>query len=453
MTNPELGATKPEPRRRTFILGAGFSVAISKHMPLTDKLGDLVIERLRHQGVPFHNRPTYQGRGFEAWLSRLAEPQPDLDTAANHHNQLLFHHVTQALHQQVVASQNLAFEQPPPWWLQRLVGIMHFTDTTVVSFNYDTLVEQTVEYIWQCDERLNRVNPGDVVRHMPRLAKPIVGGLSLGNQVAETFRFIKLHGSIDTYWVQGDQTGATMARWSTGATYGRPVDPSADARNQTLPGREPFLVPPAAAKSAFYRNPLTTQLWQDAARALRGSTEIALLGYSIPPTDLVTTGMLGENLANRSTRVAIVNPSPQQPHEALNSIGIVDSRIREVASIEAYVDELDREVLPGLDWPHTSHHPVGVGQRDAIQFPIVKLVPGAEEDEVVAVVGPHRQTLDIPDGSPTMADLRGSENLIRRVRVLYEDGRSAYVARFRRQRGPSGAPEAGVLVPSAFPRA
>ncbi len=67
--------------QRVTILGAGFSKAMSDAMPLTDKLGDLVLKRIA--STPNFSAPRSYPGCFEAWLSRLAEDQPDLNAASN----------------------------------------------------------------------------------------------------------------------------------------------------------------------------------------------------------------------------------------------------------------------------------------------------------------------------------------------------------------------------------
>lgn len=77
------------------LLGAGFSRAISPHAPLTDELGNLAVSRLPPGAAP----PSSFRRGyFEAWLSRLAEDQPDLGLSQNQQNRSYFTLVTQAIH-------------------------------------------------------------------------------------------------------------------------------------------------------------------------------------------------------------------------------------------------------------------------------------------------------------------------------------------------------------------
>ena len=76
------------PHNDVFILGAGFSPAISGLMPLTDELGDacLAFNDLHNaRGVP----RKFRGGRFETWLSSIAEPQPYQSEPRNLENQAL----------------------------------------------------------------------------------------------------------------------------------------------------------------------------------------------------------------------------------------------------------------------------------------------------------------------------------------------------------------------------
>jgi hypothetical protein len=65
-----------------------------------------------------------------------------------------------------------------------------------------------------------------------------------------------------------------------------------EQRQRELPGRERFIIPPLSTKGSYYRNPLTRELWQQAHRTLSRATRISLVGYSMPPADLVMANML-----------------------------------------------------------------------------------------------------------------------------------------------------------------
>jgi len=65
-------------------------------MPMTDTPAGLVMDRLRADGIAAPHGP-FTSSGFDAWLSRLAEPQPDLDDAENWENRALFLRVSRGL--------------------------------------------------------------------------------------------------------------------------------------------------------------------------------------------------------------------------------------------------------------------------------------------------------------------------------------------------------------------
>jgi len=147
---------------------------------------------------------------------------------------------------------------------------------------------------------------------------------------------LKLHGSIDCWWVNGDATGATIVRTPGGW---KDVAPSY-ARQGAVPGRAPFLVPPAAGKSWFFQNPLIREVWQRAAAALQEAPAVAFLGYSFPLTDLVTSGMVADRLGGREVLVEVVNRSPGVPLDNLCRLGVPAGSSHD--TVETYVHELER---------------------------------------------------------------------------------------------------------------
>ncbi len=310
--------------RTVFVLGAGLSLAISGKMPLTDTLGNEV--RSRIPAAAARSPRGFRGGYFEAWLSRLAEPQPDLLDHENHTNHGLFLQVTDSIHTIVQQCQLEALAGQPDWWLQRLVGLMHTGLCDVITFNYDLLIEHTVEYLhpgqWPVGDIAHAFQ---LVRNVPPFYRQ-PGFIRASS--ADTFRLLKLHGSLDTFWVPGDSSGATIQRWELQGGWGNPQGVDEDLRRQALPGRSPFIVPPAAAKSAFYNNPVTRELWRSAAEALRAADRVALIGYSLPPTDLVTSGMLIDALNETDTQVDVVNPNPDAIADRLIKLGIPDRNVR-----------------------------------------------------------------------------------------------------------------------------
>lgn len=321
--------------RTCVILGAGFSRAVSPRMPLTDELGGLALQGLSPGEVPVPDRDFANGY-FEAWLSRLAEPQPDLRYAENLRNQASFAMISEAVREVLVRRQTQVMASPPPRWLERFLRVAQVEQLTVLTFNYDTLVEAAVDgpvRIWdwagQC-----LVDSTDLVDGLPAMPQP--AGMTFTKARSDSFRLLKLHGSIDCWWVNGDATGATIVRTPGGW---KDVAPSY-ARQGAVPGRAPFLVPPAAGKSWFFQNPLIREVWQRAAAALQEAPAVAFLGYSFPLTDLVTSGMVADRLGGREVLVEVVNRSPGVPLDNLCRLGVPAGSSHD--TVETYVHELER---------------------------------------------------------------------------------------------------------------
>lgn len=341
----------------TIILGAGFSKQISPAMPITDELGRRI---RREDSDPSELRwwpTTFQDGGFECWLSMLAEPQPYLDPFMNAQHNAIFEMVTRLMHSELrTAEQEATRDSQPPGWLTTLVRLLHHGAHTVVTFNYDTLVEQAITWLLDAEPRPAPIDVSPPVmppRAIPAfrgqrvpLSLPSDFGPSLGAPTIPSFRLIKLHGSLDTYWVRGDTTGSTIVRlrpsiWGRGNGARESWDP-----DLALTGREPFIIPPASSKSAYYSNPVTRHLWRDAAVALsQSNARVALVGYSLPLTDLTTVGMLQHTLAQTHgpRRVQVVNPSPGPVVDTLRQIGVPGDRIQVMESIEDWVGELVRD--------------------------------------------------------------------------------------------------------------
>lgn len=314
-------------------------------MPLVDELGEEVLRRIRAQSrKPL---PRRFGRGhFETWLSRIGEDQPDLDAAENLENRHLFQLCSEALagalSDRVLVSRE---ETIGKRWLQELMALLHIRRGTAISFNQDTLVEIAAAHAGLVSwtrrtpfSTLPAIGWWDVLNGRP--ARPL-GTWDSFREPEQTFRLLKLHGSIHWYWQPGDSSGATVASWTPqGLDSSDPVDPDEQAAiERWLPGRVPLIVPPASSKSAFYRVPLLGQLWRDARAALVApDVHVGLLGYSLPITDLVTSGMLKEALGGRpDVFVDVVNPRPKPVSKNVRALGVRGRLITESRSLEEFV--------------------------------------------------------------------------------------------------------------------
>jgi hypothetical protein len=336
-----------------FILGAGFSHAISGHMPITDQVGNLILRigqfvGLRRVRIPFQNG------NFEKWLSTLAEDQPYLSYAENLKNRALFVELRGAIRTVISDAQRRTLEQPAPDWFYALLSALHVRRADVLTLNYDCLIEFGVDdhILWDPQMR-QRILPGDVLDDLPQGRQPT----RIDGSVAETFRLLKLHGSLSWFMTADDDTGATLRRWEERGGFGTPPLTDESARRRVLPDTEAFIVPPAATKSVYYRNPVTRELWQRAASALREADRVILIGYSLPVADLTLSGMVAQGIVSREVPCVVVNPHPQgeEVEQRLSDLGVDQKRIAHhpgrncVADfVSAYTYELARDVVTKL---------------------------------------------------------------------------------------------------------
>jgi hypothetical protein len=360
-----------------------------------------------------------------------------------------------------------ALKAEPPWWLSRLVGIAHAEEISIITFNYDTLIEHAVNENFLFDwSRKFRVGPGNVVNNIPPL--PYRPGLSFGSPDVITFRLIKLHGSLDSYWVPDDQSGATISRLELNGNWRDPQRQDAAKRRRELPGRVPFIVPPAAAKSSFYGNPVIRELWRSAAEAISGASEIALVGYSLPATDLVVSGMISELLRPSSSQIIVVNPKPTGIVQRLEYLGLDRNRIKEEPGLNAcadYVADIEADAARALSTSIRKEPgalPILVAIAEFWMAAVIDVRPDPETPNRALLilepgpVGFARATrLREPNEPPplTLSGLREKIGDGTIMGVAFKDGNRANLISMRKWNdGTSPLQNWLVLIPSAVPR-
>jgi hypothetical protein len=207
-------------------------------------------------------------------------------------------------------------------WLYQFLAVLHVGHTVVLTLNYDNLLECGLSGRWLTvpGQVVEFVEEDDVLDGLPPLARALepLPSATFGNVFAEpvrlygrlpveTFRLLKLHGSLSWYWVLGDASGVTLQRWQLPGGFGAPLEADEAARARALPRRQSFIVPPTALKSEHLRSPLIGELWQRAAKALATAKRIALLGYSLPPADRSFSEMLANAVRGRDAVLDVVN--------------------------------------------------------------------------------------------------------------------------------------------------
>jgi SIR2-like domain len=291
-----------------FILGAGFSHAISAAMPLVKDLVAPLDEFLaRSRGASVATFPHLEN--VEAFLSALAMPQPFLDDAANSYNSGLFIEVTLWLARWMLLAQQHTLGSELPGWLEGLVRSWHARRSTVITLNYDTLVESAVFSMDLHSPSAGRVMPQFTYANPVRFAASEWAGTY--NQYAgrmPTFTLCKLHGSL-SWWRSGaaQQPPLDVEVWKDAFNSSERAG-WADIASRVMLG-QPMLVPPVLAKTDYFDNELIRTNWRRAFHGLAQATTIVVMGYSFPSGDSQMAALLGSAIReNEGQQIVVVDP-------------------------------------------------------------------------------------------------------------------------------------------------
>lgn len=383
---------------RVYLLGAGFSMAVSSGLPDESKmpdmrgLSDAVVTRFKQEipGTPHGNAIDHSAlaiseayvetvmrlqregnvealealantvrdqlllflvsgfgtpleKNFEQWLSFLIESPPWLSPAELAQNRATFLHIADAIATILTSRQESTITGHNgncPDWLLKLVDLWDRQTSTVITFNYDQLVE--LAWLTSGSSSPSRTSSCDLY---PAPLTPL--GARTGNAPPvsagpRSFELLKLHGSIG-WWYSGPDGPPGDIVYDQGLKGGGWIPEGLDAIQQTpttlAADRVPMIVPPAAVKSPYYNNSILRALWKSAADALRNADEVILMGFSLPPTDMLVSSMLCTNVSLHCT-ITPVNPYPD-----------IIERICATFAIEPDSERLNMDYVGTVDAP------------------------------------------------------------------------------------------------------
>ena len=295
--------------RDVFLLGAGFARAISPAMPLLQDMAARILRTLgRAAAIPAEVR-TMMRENFAHALSYLEQAKPWITEADNLRHRALFLDISNAIARdldETAARSGRALGHRPPPWLTPLVRHWHAHRCTIITLNYDTLIETLAA----------DVDLPDGARILAPDLYPLVltdagwrAGHSTRERRVETFRLLKLHGSTNWYY-----SGRAPA-------HGEPIffvpplpsgHVSAEERRRhqqrlrAVADKYPFLVPPVYDKSPLLTHETIRALWFEAGDALQRARRIVCMGYSLPESDLTMIHFL-RTTCEAGARIEVVN--------------------------------------------------------------------------------------------------------------------------------------------------
>ncbi len=303
-------------RSELFILGAGFSKSISERMPLLTELteslrnwmerdslrSDVGVITPEGEFVPIR-QPSLSSalskveNNVETWLSSLLEPAPFVPNINRWEQRALALNIIEALQREIKNGESSALNGEPPDWLMSMVDYWIGHGSSIVTFNYDTLVEgATTEHFKRlsltCTSAhlfpffTNAMRPGYPGGYPDRPCPNCVIPRDPPHYFTSLY---KLHGSVNWYYSGSDNyAGETLYQipvmgWNTAVHAHGSL--TREHNYEPLAGKSPLIIPPVMNKSSSFRHEAVTELWERAQFSLRQATRIFAIGYSLPAAD------------------------------------------------------------------------------------------------------------------------------------------------------------------------
>jgi hypothetical protein len=304
-----------------FILGAGFSRAVSRRMPLMSTLPSHLraLKRWRDEWDELLDR---SNKNVEHLMTLLAQPQPWSTEANNLVRRSYFLNFTEQLAMVIRERQHLAIvdRKSAPPWLTRLVEHWVSEQATVITFNYDTIVEkvytQRLPDDVETEDRTKRSSQDLYVTPLAALdSRPGYGLLAFGND-EPTFKLLKLHGSVNWLY-SGAPNSAGEVLYMMEPSFGWQPEPDIYAAGKEAPDKVPLIVPPTTDKSTFMSHESVRTQWSRAALELQSALHVFFVGYSLPETDLMVRFMVQNSIVHPQSKVWVVNRAATPKGESL----------------------------------------------------------------------------------------------------------------------------------------
>lgn len=284
-----------------FILGAGFSRWIYKRMPLMGDLANSIPNEIADKIIKTNLISIYSRKDIEYLLSYLHSNYPWKSEEEKYSNLSLYSELIQYIVNTIDKSSRRAIEYINNKYIRRLVSYWQKSPTWILTFNYDLLVEEILsEYYGNIDW----YNYWDLPLVDISKRTNIEEGMYLNGGTAENAKrpkilLTKLHGSINWYRSKYNPT-------PNEPVYYMPRLPFSNHIRTNLKGLQPFIIPPSIDKSSYLNHDILNVIWDTARKQLSGDSQIFILGYSFPVTD-VYLNLLFDICMTKEKKVTIIN--------------------------------------------------------------------------------------------------------------------------------------------------
>jgi hypothetical protein len=299
---------------KLFVLGTGFSKAVSDRMPTMEDL-DLYI-RNRMQELPgdhrVYERLVSSPMNIEELLTYLYQEMPWKTTAQAHSDQAAFLTISELIVEYITECEKEVYlnEEEIPVWVKDFASYLHKEKATVASFNYDTILEGLSMYIRPCHDTSITMGISNFynmpIKHVVNRGESD-SAFQTNPGRYETYRLIKLHGSNNWHFQGSENTPDQQIYYSDELMRSIHRTENSGEINRNKAGLIPLIIPPITEKTTFYGIRLIKSLWMDFYGVAEESDEVYFIGYSLPKTDLTTRIFLATAMNSINKKIYIVN--------------------------------------------------------------------------------------------------------------------------------------------------
>ena len=291
-----------------FILGAGFSKAVSAAMPTMKELSREVIAKLESSPFPIQDTLYAMGENVELWMTYLSQPQPWLSEEHHYRNLALAAEIRRHICDVINTRTKAATKSIFPDWLVSLVNHWDENRAIVLTLNYDTLVE-SVSYVLPSKRReeflIESIYPPYFANILSRSGEGTQGRVR-----PETFSYYKLHGSTNLYYSGRNNFYGETLFFSKVPPWGNEDSDYESSERVLSRDKEVLIIPPVTDKLTYFNNETVRRLWREASEELYAASRVFVIGYSLPPADLGMTFFLQHSQPSENTVVYIVDEAP-----------------------------------------------------------------------------------------------------------------------------------------------
>ena len=270
-----------------FLLGAGFSRAVSAKMPTMKEL----FEELRPLigQVDGFSPEAYQHAdgNVETLLSYYAIRSPCDDSIEVLRKQRVAEILVREIANHLWTQEELGDKDGLNTNGEKLVAKWREQRSHVLTANYDMLVERMDGAMW--NNAALSLYPIAITSALSRGGHD-PHGLASSNSLT----LYKLHGSISWY-KSADESSFSPIYGVSGENPMFDVDGKLVGDLKMVGDKRRFIVPPVLDKSTLLSHESICNLWWQAKRyALRGASKLYVIGYSLPETDIAMQTLLWE---------------------------------------------------------------------------------------------------------------------------------------------------------------